>query len=99
MDILDSFSDYIQFIITIIVVVFGVRVVVETGDGYNELVKYIGVPFVAVWIFFDYDIYLGMIAGSLICLFSSKFDSDIKFVATILLIMTLIKFGYFGFFK
>lgn len=99
MDILDTFPDYVQLVVTIIAVVFGIRILVETGKGFDELIKYIGVPLVAVWIFFDYDIYLGMIAGSLICLFSNKFDSDMKFVATILLIMTILKFGYFGFIK
>lgn len=99
MDILDSFGDYIQFIVTIIVVVLGIRLTADTSDGPNELIKHIGVPLVAVWIFFDYDIYLGMITGSLICLLSRKFDSDMKFVATVLLIFTLIKFGYFGFFR
>lgn len=99
MDILDSFADYIQFIVTIIAVVLGVGLIANPDDGPNELLKHIGVPFVVVWIFFDYDIYLGMIIGSIICLLSKKFDSDMKFVATVLLIFTLIKFGYFGFFK
>lgn len=99
MDILDSFTDYIQLIITTIAVIFGISAAADIKDVNNELITNIGIPLVAVWIFFDYDIYLGMIAGSLICLFSSKFNSDEKFMATVLLIMTLIKFGYFGFFK
>jgi hypothetical protein len=98
MDILDSFGDFVQLIITIIVAVVGIKVLIST-TGSNSLVSIIGVPFVAVWIFFDYDIYLGMIIGSLIILFGLGEDEDEKLVAIILLILTILKFGYFGFIR
>ena len=98
MDILDSFGDFVQLIITIIVAVVGIKVLIST-TGSNSLVSIIGVPFFAVWIFFDYDIYLGMIIGSLIILFGLGKDEDEKLVAIILLILTILKFGYFGFIR
>ena len=99
MDILDSFGDLVQLIITVLAVVIGIKILVATS-GFKSYAIF-GLPIVAVWIFFDYDIYLGMIIGSIILLFldNGEDNSDVKLGAIILLILTLLKFGYFGFIK
>ncbi|TXD49419.1 hypothetical protein [Polaribacter sp. IC073] len=107
MDILDSFGDFIQFAITLIVTIVGIKIASSSinGNNSNSLPILIGIPIVTVWIFFDYDIYLGLILGSIVSLIitskSSENEHKIEenIMAIVILVLTIGKFFYFGFIK